>query len=721
MKSIENIKLETEADLDFFGNPSKIKVIVTTNKLHIIPEKGFQEKISFDLERIEGFNIRQTVGSAFLQLKIEGHYIDVVRFTNSNRYKFSRLITQLQNLKEGLPVSNEILNQPHPLLCPKCNFPLQTEESQCPNCLKQGAILSRVFSLIYEYMVWIFIIFFLMIIGVGLSLVPPRITKILVDEVLTTKRHIDWLPYLVMILIGAEFFRAQINMLVGTISTSVGTLITNNLRKKLFKKLEELSLNYYDINSVGTIMTRFSSDVEAFHGFVTQAGQGFLLNIFMIIGIGVMLFSINWLLALYVMIPIPFVVIGTLIFWRGVYPKYFKVWDSQAKLSTFLNNVLSGIKTVKSFSQEEKEYGRFSYYADKLKDTVRIVNLNISIFNPLMSFLFSLGGLIVWYIGGKNVLEGKLTLGELMAFLSYIGMFYTPLTNLALLSTWFSNFTTASHRIFEVLDTESQVKEPKKYVKLFKIEGNIEFKNVTFGYDPYQPVIKDISFKIEPGEIVGIVGKSGSGKTTILNLLCKFYDVQKGSILIDGIDIREIPSTELRKHIGLVLQEPFLFRGTIAENISYGKSDATLEEIINAAKIANAHEFIMKMPNGYDTLLGEKGAGLSGGEKQRITIARAILCNPSILILDEATSSVDTESEKKIQDALSTLWKGRTTIIVAHRLSTLKDADKILVIDNGRIVESGNHLELMKKKGVYYNLIVMQTQLASIDEVLINE
>jgi len=715
----EDIKLETEADLDLFGHPAKIKVLATSEKLYIIPEKGFQEKISFDLKRIEGFNLRQTVGSAFLQIKIDGYYIDIVRFTNSNRYKFSRLITQLNNLKNGLTVSNEILNKPHPLLCDKCGFPLQSEESQCPNCLKKGAIFTKVYSLISEHVGWIFVIFFLMIIGVGLSLIPPRITKILVDDVLTTKRHIDWLPYLVMILIGAEFLRAQINMLVGTISTSVGTLITNSLRKKLFKKLEELSLNYYDVNSVGTIMTRFSSDVEAFHGFVTQAGQGFLLNIFMIIGIGIMLFSINWLLALYVMIPIPFVVIGTLIFWRGVYPKYFKVWDSQAKLSTFLNNVLSGIKTVKAFSQEEKEFKRFSFYADRLKDTVRIVNLNISVFNPLMAFIFSLGGLIVWYIGGKNVLEGKLTLGELMAFLSYIGMFYTPLTNLALLSTWTSNFTTASHRIFEILDTEPQVKEPKIYVKLPKIRGNIEFKSVTFGYDPYQPVIKDVSFKIEEGEVVGIVGKSGSGKTTLVNLLCKFYEPQKGEILIDGINIKDIPSYELRKHIGLVLQEPFLFRGTIAENISYGKPDAGLEEIIKAAKIANAHEFIMKMPNGYDTLLGERGAGLSGGEKQRITIARAVLCNPSILILDEATSSVDTESEKKIQDALQTLWTGRTTIIVAHRLSTLKDVNKIFVVDNGRIVESGSHKELMEKRGVYYNLIVMQTQLASIEEVLI--
>jgi ATP-binding cassette subfamily B protein len=302
-----------------------------------------------------------------------------------------------------------------------------------------------------------------------------------------------------------------------------------------------------------------------------------------------------------------------------------------------------------------------------------------------------------------------------MAFLGYIGMFYTPLSNLALLSNWFSSFTTATHRIFEILDTEAQIKEPSYGKNLKDIQGTIEFDRVSFGYDPYQPVIKDISFKINEGETIGIVGKSGSGKTTIINLICRFYDIQKGNIYIDGQNVKDILSSELRKHIGLVLQEPFLFRGTIAENISYGKPDADLKEIINAAIFANAHEFIMKMPNGYDTWLGERGAGLSGGEKQRIGIARALLCNLPILILDEATSSVDTESEKKIQDALSYLVKGKTTIIIAHRLSTLKDVDRIYVIDDGRIVESGNHQHLMEIKTVYYNLVKIQTEPAKIE------
>ncbi|MCM8761829.1 MAG: ABC transporter ATP-binding protein/permease, partial [Candidatus Omnitrophica bacterium] len=273
-----------------------------------------------------------------------------------------------------------------------------------------------------------------------------------------------------------------------------------------------------------------------------------------------------------------------------------------------------------------------------------------------------------------------------------------------------------THRIFEILDTEPTLKPPARPVDIKKIEGDIEFRNVTFGYDPYHPVLKNISFKINKGEMIGIVGKSGSGKTTIVNLICRFYDPQQGVVLLDGYDARTIPLEVIRRNIGIVLQEPFLFRGTIAENISYGNPKATYKEIIAAAKAANIHESIMQMPSGYDFYLGEGGAGLSGGERQRVGIARVLLCDPPVLILDEATSSVDTESEIKIQEALAVLCKGRTTIAIAHRLSTLKDADRLYVIDRGRIVEYGSHEELMKSRGIYYKLVEAQTKLSTIDE-----
>ncbi|HPP67363.1 MAG TPA: ABC transporter transmembrane domain-containing protein, partial [bacterium] len=418
----------------------------------IIPESGFHEEIELELARIKKLKVRASVGSAYLQARVDDFFIDLVRFTNGLRYRFSRLIIQIEFLKQRKPISAQCLNEPHPMVCPVCGLPLQTEQSNCPRCARQGPIMLRVFQLLGSYLHWIVIVLLLMFFSVGLSLVPPKLTQLLVDEVLTTRRHIDWLIWIVVALVTAELMRALINMLVGTLTTSIGTSITFDLRKRLFTKLQSLSVDYYDQHSVGTLMTRFSSDVEAFHGFIIQAGQGFLLNIFLVIGIGIMLFFLNVRLAFFVLIPVPLVLFGTYFFWSRIYPMYFKFWDSQAKISHFLNTVLSGIKMVKAFAQENKEIKKFEKMADNLKEANRRVNINVAKFNPLMAFLFSTGGLIVWYAGGKIVLENRgFTLGQLMAFLSYTGMFYAPLSQMALMSNWVSSFVTASHRIFEIL------------------------------------------------------------------------------------------------------------------------------------------------------------------------------------------------------------------------------------------------------------------------------
>jgi ATP-binding cassette subfamily B protein len=378
-----------------------------------------------------------------------------------------------------------------------------------------------------------------------------------------------------------------------------------------------------------------------------------------------------------------------------------------------LSTVLSGIRLVKSFAQEHRESQRFLKYSSYQRESRTAVDKQAGTFFPFMSFTFSLGGLIVWYLGGRDVIGGELTLGTLMAFLGYLALFYAPLSSLTMLSNWLTSFMTASQRIFEILDSQPQIIEVKNPKAVTTLRGEITFDKVIFGYDPYNPVLKNVSFKINPGEMIGIVGKSGSGKTTIINLVCRFYDPNHGMVMLDDIDVREMKKEDVHRNVGLVLQEPFLFRGSIASNIAYGRPDATLEEIMEAAKAANAHEFIIKMPQGYDTRVGERGAGLSGGERQRISIARALLCDPTILILDEATSSVDTESEKRIQDALKVLTKGRTTIAIAHRLSTLRDAHRIFVVDAGRIVEEGTHEALLERQGIYYRLVKIQTQLTN--------
>jgi ATP-binding cassette, subfamily B, bacterial len=341
-----------------------------------------------------------------------------------------------------------------------------------------------------------------------------------------------------------------------------------------------------------------------------------------------------------------------------------------------------------------------------------------------MGLVFQLGGLIVWYAGGREVLLHEMRLGDLIAFLGYLWMFYEPLGNLTQLTNWLTQFLTASQRTFEILDTPSQIIEGQQPKPLPQPKGHIVFENVTFGYHRHEPVVRGVSFEIKPGEHIGIVGKSGSGKTTLVNLLARFYEVDEGSVKIDGIDVREMDMNDLRKGVGIVLQEPFLFRGTIYTNITYGRHDVTPEQVLQAAKSANAHHFIMRHPLGYDTYIGERGAGLSGGERQRVSIARALLYNPAILILDEATSNVDTESEQLIQEALSRFTAGRTTIAIAHRLSTLKTSDRILVVDKGVIVEQGTHEELLALGGTYHRLVKIQTELSrepNVDRLLVEK
>ena len=379
--------------------------------------------------------------------------------------------------------------------------------------------------------------------------------------------------------------------------------------------------------------------------------------------------------------------------------------------------MLSGIRLVKAFGQEERELGRFTGRVNYLAGSRYQVDVRVGAFQSIMAYLFMLPGFMIWYAGGNKVLAGVdgISLGVLMAFLGYLGMFYGPVQSLAFFTNWLTQFLTGTQRVFEILDTPAEITDKADARPMEDIRGDIEFDHVTFGYDPYNPVVKDVSLSIEAGQTVGIVGRSGSGKTTLISLLCRFYDVQQGAVRIDGVDVREIRRSDLRRRVGLVLQEPFLFRASISDNISYGRPDASMNEIIAAAKAANCHEFIMKMPQGYDTRLGERGAGLSGGERQRVSIARALLCDPQILVLDEATSSVDTESEREIQKALERLSRGRTTIAIAHRLTTLRNANRIYVVESGQISEWGTHQELMEKQGVYHKLVKIQTELASVE------
>lgn len=660
--------------------------------------------------------ILQTVGSAFLQMRVRGVYVDIARFSNGYRESFGLAVTQLKRLIAGEPLQDGALKKPSEMVCAACGMPLPARKAPCPKCAGGGGIFTRTLGLMRPYWTSIFALVLVMVTGVCLDVVPPIVlTPLLVDKVLIPKQNMHWLPWIITGLVGAAVAKMVIQVIIGRTSSFIGTRITKDLRERLQSKLMGLSVEYYNRHSAGSLMSRVLHDVDYFQGFVNQVGQGFLVNIMLLIGIGIALFTLCWQLALLVLLPIPLVCTATAFYWSHLYPRYHRVWDSQSKLAQQLVGVLQGIRLVKTFGQEEREKRRFEKSAGYMQQSRRSLEMGMATFNPVMGFFFGLGGLIVWYAGGHRVLEDKISLGTLMSFFGLLGMFYGPVQALSLFSGWITGFLAAGQRVFEVLDSTAQIDDEPDARPLPRLEGAVEFRNVTFGYDPYSPVLKNVSLKIEPGQFVGIVGKSGSGKTTLVNLICRFYEAQEGEVLVDGHEVRSLQQDDLHRHVGLVLQEPFLFRASIAENIAYGRPDATPLAIINAAKAANAHDFIARKNAGYDTKLGENGAGLSGGERQRISIARALLCDPRILILDEATSSVDTESEQEIQRSLAKVCKGRTTIAIAHRLSTLKNADVIYVVDEGRIAESGPHDELMAREGIYAKLVKIQTELTRLE------
>ncbi len=503
-----------------------------------------------------------------------------------------------------------------------------------------------------------------------------------------------------------------VNWIKGLQANKVGVALTFELRSQLVRKLHALGVGYYDRHQVGSLVSRVAYDSEVLHTLLQQFTGGFLLQIVQVVAVGFMLFTLNPKLALFTLIPAPLVIGGSLFFWRRVYPKYYRYWDSSSKQAGTLSGMLSGIRVVKAFAQEPREFDRFHRSSDYLRRSRITVEKSTASFTAIMALIFSLGGLIVWYVGGRDVLAGKMTLGSLMAFLAYLAMFYAPLATLSQLTTWLTSFMTGCQRVFELLDTPTETHEAAKPEPMPQTQGEIRFENVTFGYERHRPVLKEVDFTIRPGEKIGIVGRSGSGKTTLVNLISRFYDVETGRVLLDGVDIRELATSDLRRHVGVVLQEPFLFRGTVCDNLVYGRPEASAEAAITASRAAQAHDFILRTPLGYDTWLGERGAGLSGGERQRVSIARALLYDPKVLILDEATSSVDTESEKAIQEALRVLARGRTTLAIAHRLSTLRDSDRIFVFDQGRLAEQGTHNELMRLDGKYAKLVKIQSQIA---------
>ena len=723
--------LSTDTDLHLAGGYEQVFLLVDDERLVTVarPSPRWPKPVRLELARgaIKDVRTRQGVGGGFLEVLVEGVYVEVLAYSNARADLFHKVVLKLKVWIASTKPEVTRDDDYNPRRCPKCGMTLEFKGDLCRRCINRGAVLSRIIRLMRPYAGWGILMLAILVASIGLLMVPPQLTKHLIDDVIqpaikgtvTRDAAARDLILLVVALLGMQILRSICDSLNGRLTSYVGTQITTDMREAVLARLIRLSVDYYDRHSVGQLCSRALNDTGAFNDLIRNVAGGYLAQILVVVITGVMLFSISWKLALWTLLPAPLVILASTFYWRRVYPRYFRVWDAWSRLWSSLGSILSGVRVVKAFGQESREENRFGRSNRYVRNSARRVEYATSLFNPAMVFIFSLGGLIVWYVGGLDVIDNALqqkpnglTLGGLMAFMAYLGMFYGPLMHITTLTDWLTRLLTAAQRTFEVLDTSPQIVQAEKPKPLTTPQGSIRFENVTFGYSRHEPVIKNVSFEVKPGEHLGIVGKSGSGKTTLINLLARFYDVDEGRVLIDGIDVRDLEMDDLRKTVGVVLQEPFLFRGTIYANVIYGRRDATPEEVLAAAKASHAHKFIMRHSLGYDTYIGEQGAGLSGGEKQRISIARALLYNPKILVLDEATSNIDTESEQLIQEALVHVTAGRTTIAIAHRLSTLKNSDRILVVDKGLIVEQGTHEELMALGGLYHRLVKIQTELS---------
>jgi len=533
------------------------------------------------------------------------------------------------------------------------------------------------------------------------ELLPPWLIKVIIDDVIQAQ-NLSILPWVLGGLVAALALKNISNSLRIRFNNILEQRVIFHLRQQIFQVLQGLSISFYEHRSTGEIMSRVMNDTEHVERIFVDGLEGMLTATLTLIGISVVLFSLNWKLALLAMLPIPILAWSAIGFSRRVHGYYHEIRKSTADLSAYLQDALSGIRETMGFNRHEYERQRF----DEKSYAVSQNNLKAmflwSMYSPTMIFLGSLGTVLILWFGAKEVVAGHLKIGELVAFVSYLALFYVPVNQIHSVNHMLQHALAASERIFDVLDTVPEVESrPGAVVPTERMRGSITLDAVTFSYRADVPVLRGISTEISAGERVAVVGPSGAGKSTLIKLIMRFYDVRGGSIAIDGIDLRDFPLSFLRSQIGLVQQEPFLFNGTVRENIMYGRMDATQDDIEQVSAAARADDFILELPEQYDTWIGERGVKLSVGQKQRVAIARVLLKNPPMVIFDEATSNIDTETEVKIREAMEQLTKGRTTIIIAHRLSTLQEVDRIIVLDHGKIIEEGTHQQLFARDGQY--------------------
>ncbi|MHC1694590.1 MAG: ABC transporter ATP-binding protein [Eubacteriales bacterium] len=673
---------------------------------------------TYELEKVTDPYVDSFVSSNRFFIKYDTQSLGIVFSTNAKKQKLFAFLEIMNRVKDGREVKqDDPLFDQFNVRCPKCGeFYSNQERKICMHCMDKNVLVKRLFSYFKGYGMYLGVVFVCMIITSVIALINPLLYgEILYDKVLDMREsNTSWLQgridLFVILLFAMSAFSIIIGIVQGRSIITMTTRVAQKMKTDIFSAMQRLSLSFFNNNQTGRLISRVNTDADVIRNFYSGFIPHLFLNVVIFLSVTIFLFIINWKLTLIIFIPVPIIV------WifRSMLPKlwrlYTKNWRRSSALNSMLGDSLNGIRVVKAFAKESDEAHRFQGYSERLFRTGLDINLTrLSIF-PVVSLLIGITSNVIRGFGGFDVMIGGMSFGTFMSYLGYTGMIFAPLQLFSDAINQFSEIANSAQRMFEVLDTKPEIIDSDKSVLLDRLEGKIEFKDVSFHYSPNRPILKNMSFKINKGDYIGLVGHTGAGKSTIANLITRLYDVKSGNISIDGHNIKDIEISSLRKNIAIVSQEIFLFRGTIADNIRYARPEATIEDVLNAAKAANAHDFIVNLPDGYETIVGAGSRSLSGGEQQRISIARALLLDPSILILDEATAAMDTETERLIQDALNILVKGRTTIVIAHRLSTLRECNYLFAIENGEIAEEGTHTQLLAKKGIYHRMYTLQSE-----------
>lgn len=682
--------------------------------------------VMYELARVERLEVIRQISTGVLLAVIDGTERDLCHFSNTRMEHFLRLNRILDKVKKEEAITPEDLDVAKGKeCCPKCGMIYPDQERKiCPRCMDKKSILLRVISYFKPYKISLGVMMVCYLGTALLNLLWPYLSgTVLYDQVLAKNEaflgflHLPggrYVTALIMLVIAMLLTKAGIQglgILQGVLTARIAPEVVAKIKSQVFSSMGKLSISFYTRRQTGSLMNRISDDSDEITMFFIDGIPYFFINLGTLIATYIIMFRLNWILAAVTVVLMPVLVILSYRTMPHLWHFYGKMHRASRRLNGQINENLTGARVVKAFGQEEQETGRFQKRSQKLQTAEReAVAYDLRIY-ALYSAVEDTISFLVWAVGGAMLIGGSdIELGMLLTFSGYVGQLKGPLDFMSRIIRWYTNCMNSAQRLFEIMDAVPEVREAPEPIRPETLRGEIELKNVTFGYEAHKPILKDVSFRVEPGEVFGIVGRSGAGKSTLVNLISRLYDPQEGQVLVDGVDVKKYGFEQLRRNVAMVSQETYIFMGTVAENIAYAKPEAAREEIIRAAIQANAHDFICKMPEGYDTILGSSSRALSGGEKQRISIARAILADPKILILDEATSAVDTETELAIQKALEKLEKGRTVLSIAHRLSTLRNAAHLIVLDDGRITESGTHEELLAKKGTFYKLSELQTK-----------